>query len=357
MDESRRVLHACCIGGRVGTVERQMEVEIGEFLLQTEEIFEVEDLVQRTRTVEIVHFAVGRVQRFRHMHNLGTQRSHSCASADPNHLLFRVEMRMEVAKRTAHRHFVAGFQRENIRRGNARIHLHETALVGLHRRRGNTNRQHENVALGGIVRHRIGANRGFGILALQREQAEFLPRRQIFFANQRLVEILVVVDAVEGRNLDLRIRTRNEVHVFAGRQLYFEFLDERGDIPIGNDGTFVLLHAENRLIDVDFQVALHLALATQSPACLNLLAAEMGLFRVENLAATLQDLHLALAARGFSAASRRQEHAVFVERRHHRRALRNVDDAVAVNLDIHVSARRKIFFRHEQNGYKQKYCN
>ena len=357
MDESRRIFHACGIGGRVGTVEREVEVEIREFLLQTEEIFEIENLVQRTRTVEIMHFAVGRLQSLGHVHNLGTQRSHSCASTDPNHLLFRVEMRMEVAKRTAHRHLVAGFQRENIRRGDTRIHLHETALVGLHRRRGDTNSQHENVALGRIVCHRISANRGFGILALQREQAEFLPRRQVFFANQRLVEILVVVDAVEGRNLDLRIRTRNEVHVFAGGQLHLEFLDERGDIPIGNDGTFILLHAENRLIDVDFQVALHLALATESPTRLNLLAAEMRLFRVENLASALQNLHLALSARGFSAASRRQEYAVFVERRHQRRALRHVDDAVAVNLDIHVSARRKILFRHEQNGYKQKYCN
>ena len=39
--------------------------------------------------------------------------------------------------------------------------------------------------------------------------------RDILLADKILVEVLVVVDAVVCRNLDLSVRTRNEVHVFA----------------------------------------------------------------------------------------------------------------------------------------------
>ena len=130
-----------------------MEVEVGIFLLQTQEVVEVEHLVQRTCTIEVVHLAVRGMQRLCHVHNLSTQRSHTGTATNPYHLLLRVEVRVEVAERTAHNHLVAGFQREDVRRGNTRVDIHEAALVGLERWCGDTHGQHEDVALGGIVGH------------------------------------------------------------------------------------------------------------------------------------------------------------------------------------------------------------
>ena len=69
----------------------------------------------------------------------------------------------------------------------------------------NTDGKGNDVALSGIVGHRVGAYRGNGVVGLQRENVEFLPCADIVFANQRLVEILVVVDAVVCWNLDLGV--------------------------------------------------------------------------------------------------------------------------------------------------------
>ena len=39
--------------------ESSMEVEVGVLLLQSEEILEIEHLVQRACTIEVVHLAIG----------------------------------------------------------------------------------------------------------------------------------------------------------------------------------------------------------------------------------------------------------------------------------------------------------
>ena len=44
---------------RIGTVESQVECEVGELLLKLQEVLEVEHLVERTRTVEVGHHTVG----------------------------------------------------------------------------------------------------------------------------------------------------------------------------------------------------------------------------------------------------------------------------------------------------------
>ena len=62
-------------------------------------------------------------------------------------------MWMEVAERTAHDHLVARFQREDVRRSDTRVDIHEARAVGLERRRSDTHGQHEDVALGRIVGH------------------------------------------------------------------------------------------------------------------------------------------------------------------------------------------------------------
>ena len=58
VDEARGVLHAGCVGGRVGPVEGQVEVEVGVRLLQLQEVVQVEHLVQRAGAVEVVHRAL-----------------------------------------------------------------------------------------------------------------------------------------------------------------------------------------------------------------------------------------------------------------------------------------------------------
>ena len=114
MHESSGVFHSCCIGSGVGTVECQVEVEVGIFLLQSEEVVEIEHLVQCSRTIEIVHLAVGSVQSLCHVHNLRTQRSHTGTTTYPYHLLLRVEVRMEITVRTAHHHLVTRFEGEDV---------------------------------------------------------------------------------------------------------------------------------------------------------------------------------------------------------------------------------------------------
>ncbi len=127
------------------------------------------------------------------------------------------------------------------------------------------------------------ANGVYRVLTLEVEHLELLPRGQIFVTNERLVEVLAVVDAVESRYLDLSIRAGKEVHVGSGRQLHLEFLDEGGYVLVAYDGTLVLLYTEDRLVDMDFHVALHLALASQTPVVLDFLAREVWLLAVEYL--------------------------------------------------------------------------
>ena len=127
--------------------------------------------------------------------------------------------------------------------------------------------------------------------------------------------------------------------MFALRQLHLELLDERSHVLVGDDGTLVLLDAEDRLVDMYLQVAFHLALTAETPMVLDLLTGEVWLLGVEDLSPTLKNLNLTLSAGSLTTAGRRQEDAVLVQRRHQVVALRHVDGTVAVNLDIHVARR------------------
>ena len=120
-------------------------------------------------------------------------------------------------------------------------------------------------------------------------------------------------------------------------QLHLELLDERSHVLVRDDGTLVLLHAEDTLIDMNLQISLHLTLTTQAPAGLDLLTREVGLLRVENLPAAFKHLNLTLSAGGLTTTGRGQEHTVLIERRHQRVTLGYGDSTVAVNHNIHVS--------------------
>ncbi len=201
--EAGCVLHSGGIGGGVGAVECQVEMEVGVFLFELEEVVEIEHLVEGARTVEVVHFAVGGVEGLGHVHDLGAQGCHAGAAAYPYHLGLGVEVGVEIAVGAAHHHLVAGLEGEDVAGGDAGIHVHEPYFgFWLERRGGYAHREHEAVAFSRVVGHGIGAHGCLGIDAFEREEAEFLPCRQIFVADGGFVDILVVVDA-EGWNLDL----------------------------------------------------------------------------------------------------------------------------------------------------------
>ena len=143
----------------------------------------------------------------------------------------------------------------------------------------------------------------------------------------------------------------------SGRQLHLELLDERGDVLVGDDGALVLLHAEDGLVDVNLQIALHLALAAQTPASFDFLAREVGLLGIEDLSPTLEHLHLALSARGLTTTGTGQEYAVLVECGHERSTLGHVNGAVAVDLDIHIARWREILLGHQQDYYQKEDYN
>ena len=86
VDEACGVGYASFVGSGNGTIEGQMEVEVGEVLLQLMEVVKVEDLVEGTGTVEVVHLSVGAVERAGEVHNLSTQRGHTGTTANPDYL-------------------------------------------------------------------------------------------------------------------------------------------------------------------------------------------------------------------------------------------------------------------------------
>ena len=75
--------------------------------------------------------------------------------------------------------------------------------------------------------------------------------------------------------------------MLASRQLHLELLDERSHVLIRDDRTLVLLDTQDALVDMNLQVTLHLALATQTPMVLNLLTGEVRLLTVEDLSPPL----------------------------------------------------------------------
>ncbi|CUQ63382.1 Uncharacterised protein [Segatella copri] len=134
---------------------------------------------------------------------------------------------MEVSVRTTHHYLVAWLQREDVRRSDTCWYVLESYLWTWQEWScGDTYGQGDDVTLVRIVRHRVSTNGRLWIVSLEREDVELLPCSDVLLANEILVEILVVIDAVVCRNLDLSVRTRNEVHVLAWRQSHLELLDE-----------------------------------------------------------------------------------------------------------------------------------
>ena len=273
-----------------------MECEVREVFFDLQEVLQIEYFVQRTGTIEVRHLTIGNVQCLRQVHDLCTQRSHTGTTTNPHHFLVRIQDWVEISIRTAHNNLVTRFQREDIRRSDTRHYIHKsgTLFFRLERRGSDTYSQHDTVTFCRIVGHRVSTDGRCVVLAFQREQTELFPSRQIFFADQRLVDILVVIHCV-CRNLDLGIRTRQEVHVFTLRQRHDKLFDESSHVLVGNDFAFPFLYTENFVRNLNDHIFLHFALTCQTPVFLNLFTREKALFCRQDFPASFQYLCTALA--------------------------------------------------------------
>ena len=262
---------------------------------------------------------------------------------------------MEISVRAAHRYLVTRFQGEDVRGSDTRHHIHEArALVfRLEGRSGDTYRQHDAVALCRIVSHGVGTDGFFIVTAFQAEQTEFLPCRQILLPDKGLVDVLVVIHG-EFRNLNLRIRTGDEVHVLALGQCHDKLFDKRSHVLVGDNLALPLFDAEYGLVDFDAHVALHLHLAAQTPVVLNLLTAEVRYFGRQNLAAALYNLAFALSARALATASRGKEDAVDRQRIQQRRTGSDFQFLFAVDSQFHITGWNQEILGYQQNNHKQQ---
>ena len=331
-----------------------MELEVGEILFNLQEVFQIEHFIQCTCTVEVIHHAICSVQCLRHMHNLCTQRSHTGTTADPHHLLLGVEYRMEVSVRATHGYLITRFQGKDIRRSDTRHYIHEArALVfRLERRRGDTYRQHNAVAFGRIVGHRIGTDGFFVIAALQAQQTEFLPCRQILITDKALVDVLIIIHRI-FRNLNLRIRTRNEIHVLAFGQCNDELFDERSHILVGDNLALPLFYAQYAFGNLDGHIAFHFHLATQTPVILYLLTAEVRSLRRQDFTPTFHYLAFALSAGTFTTASGGKEHTVYRQRIQQCRTGSYVQFLVAIDSQFYITRRHQEILGNQQDNNKQ----
>ena len=91
--------------------------------------------------------------------------------------------------------------------------------------------------------------------------------------------------------------------MLASGQSHLVLLDEGCHVLVANHGAFPFLYAHYRVVNLNLEVALDFALATETPVVLDLLACEVAFLRVENLTTTSSYLQLALSARAFTAAS------------------------------------------------------
>ena len=141
------------------------------------------------------------------------------------------------------------------------------------------------------------------------------------------------------------------MHVLARRQLHLELFDKGSDVLVGDNLAFPFLDTQNSLIDLHLNVFFHFDLATQTPSFFLLFAGEMyGLGR-QYLAASGEDLALALSARTLTAAGRRQVNAGFAELVQERTSCCHVIDLVAVDGHFDVTGRNEVALGDEQDSH------
>ena len=355
--EARRVRHPGGVRLGIGAVQRQVEFEVGKILLDLVELVEVGNLLQGARAVPERHGTVG-LFGFEQMHQVAAHRSHARTAADEDQLLRvgQVVGQEELAVRTRDRDLVTRLARENIRRADTRIDLHEAARSLVERRRGDTDVEHDDIALGRVVGHRVGTERRLGIGRHEIPHLELVPVGAVLLVHVHVREF----DGVVLRNVDLNVAAAAEFEVLALGQLHDELFEESRDIAVRDHRALPLLDAQDGLVDVDFHVLLHFHLTAQTPVVLGHLARDEARFGGQDVAAAFEHLAFAHAARTAAAAGRRQEHLVVGQRREQRRAALGRDDLLAVvDVDRHVARGGQFRLRiekqcdqHERNHQK-----
>ena len=358
--EARGVGHTRGVSRRVGTVEGQVEVEVGVVALQLAEVVEIEDLVEGAGAIEIVHGTVDAMERAREVHDLGTQGSHAGATADPYHLVAaRVvdpgavvgAAHAELAVGAAHDDLVARIEGENVGGGDAGVDGHKAGTVGLEGRGGDADGEHEDIALVGVVGHGVGAHSGLGVGAMEGEHIVLLPRGQVLRADEVAVEVVVV--ELELGDAYLGVAAGDEVHVLARRQLHLELLDESGHVAVGDDGALVFLDAEDAGGHGDGDILLHLRLAAEAPPLLYLLAGEEAHLGGEDGTAALEDAALALSAGALAAAGGREVDVLLGEGADEAVARGHGELLVVVYRDGDVALGDELGAQHQQQGHQQ----
>ncbi len=278
---------------------------------------------------------------------------HARTAADENQLLRvgQVVRQEEFAVGARNRHLVARFAREDVRRADTRVHLHERARGPVERRRGDTDVQHDDVALGRVVGHRVGAERRFGVGRHEVPHLHLVPVLAEAFVDFHVREL----DGVVLRNVDLNVAAAAELEVLALGQLHHEFFKESRNVAVRDHRTLPFLHAQHRFGHPNLQVFLDFHLAAQTPVVLGHLARNEARFGRQDVAAALQHLALAHAARAAAAAGRRQEHLVVGQRRKQRPAALGRDDFLTVvDVDGHVARRGQLRLGKEKQPHQQQ---
>ena len=280
----------------LGVRERDVEAEVWELLLDLAEVLFVEDLLLASCTVPVRDLTAC-VERAEEVEDLSTQRSHTSTTTDVEHLSIRV-LDVEVPVRTAHADLVPRLQREDVGRGDTRRDGEPLVRSAVHRRRSDTDVERDDVPFGRVVSHRVSTDGLRIILTGQAPHIEVIP-----VATELLIDVVVGILDVVGRDGDLCVATTLEVHHFALRELHDEFLDEGRDVAVRDDFALPFLDAEDGFRYDDLHVFLDLGLASQTPVFLLLLAREEARLRRQDFPTTFDDTAAALAARTATTAS------------------------------------------------------
>ena len=178
-----------------------------------------------------------------------------------------------------------------------------------------------------------------------------VPVLAVFLFDVEVAEANLVV----FRNVDLNVASRTELQVLAFGQLDDEFLDKGRHIAVRNHLALPFLDAEDGFGNLDLHIFLYLDLTTQTPFLGLLPTREEVDLSGQNVAAALEHLTAAHAARSAAAASRREENSVVTERREQRAA--GLDGQLffsVVDVDTDLSGRSQFRLGIEQQNDQQE---
>ena len=96
--------------------------------------------------------------------------------------------------------------------------------------------------------------------------------------------------------------------MLAGRKSHDEFLDEGGDVFVGDDLAFPFFDVEHRGRYANLHVVLYLYLAAEAPVVFHLFASEVHGLGGKYVASAFEYLYLTLSAAALSAACRREKY-------------------------------------------------